>query len=101
LILQGGQLTGSTVEPDSEERAIATIQRLTEVSHTEKSIPENLLEMNLQLILIAWFRKHPQLKKSLIPFGDAIDICEKRLDDGFLQRAGGMAQTRQVRSIGQ
>jgi excinuclease ABC subunit C len=87
LILQGGQLIGSTVEPDSEERAIATIQRLTEVSHTEKSIPENLLEMNLQLILIAWFRKHPQLKKSLIPFGDAIDICEKRLDGGFLQRA--------------
>jgi len=87
LFLKGGQLIGSTVAPDTEERAIATIKRLTEVSLAEKPIPENLMEMNLQLILIAWFRKHPQLKNSLIPFGDAVDICEKRLDGGFLKTA--------------
>ncbi len=84
LILKAGQLIGSTIAPDSESRAIATIKQLTEASATEKPIPENLMEMNLQLILIAWFRKHPQLKNSLIPFGDAVDICERRLDTGFL-----------------
>ncbi|MDA7858909.1 GIY-YIG nuclease family protein [Mariniblastus sp.] len=87
LILKGGQLIGSTIAPDSEERAIATIKRLTEASLHEKPMPENLMEMNLQLILIAWFRKHPKLKNSLIPFGDAVDICEKWLDGGFLPTA--------------
>ena len=87
LFLKAGQLVGSAVAPDSEERAIATIKRLTEVSSAENPIPDNLMEMNLQLIVIAWFRKHPQLKNSLIPFDDAVDICERRLDGGILQTA--------------
>ncbi len=87
LFLKGGQLVGSAVAPDSEERAIATIKRLTEVSIAENPIPDNLMEMNLQLIVIAWFRKHPQLKNSLIPFDDAVDICERRLNGDIRQTA--------------
>ena len=37
------------------------------------------MEMNLQLIMISWFRKYPALKKTLVPFDEAIANCESRL----------------------
>lgn len=79
LVLKGGRLVGSAPEPDSQDRAIAAIKRLSEIAAIKQPPPESILEMNFQLIMISWFRKHPAIKKTLVPFEDAIAICEDRL----------------------
>lgn len=79
LVLKGGRLVGSAVEPDTPDRAGAAIRRLTQIASQQEQMPANIMEMNLQLIMIAWFRKFPAMKKSLISFADAIEICENRL----------------------
>ncbi len=76
LVLKGGRLIGSAPEPKSPDRALAAIKFLTEIERQSDMLPTNIMEMNLQLIMIAWFRKHPALKKTLIPFADAIQRCE-------------------------
>jgi excinuclease ABC subunit C len=80
LILRSGRLVGSAVEPDSEDRSLAAIKYLSQVASEKDQLPENIMQMNLQLIMISWFRKYPTLKKALIPFDDAISICEKRIN---------------------
>ena len=80
LILRSGRLVGSAVEPDSEDRSLAAIKYLSQVASEKDQLPENIMQMNLQLIMISWFRKYPALKKALIPFDDAISICEKRIN---------------------
>ncbi len=36
------------------------------------------MEMNLQMILISWFRKNKSLVDQLVPFEDAIEVCGRR-----------------------
>ena len=78
LILKGGRIVGSTALPDRSDRAIAAIKQLSEVAPQKQQLPATILEMHLQLIVIAWFRKHT-VKKTLIPFEEAIRICESKL----------------------
>ena len=79
LVLKGGRLVGSAVEPDSPDRASAAIKRLSQISCEREQMPANIMEMNLQLIMISWFRKYPEIKKSLVPFEVAIEVCRDRL----------------------
>ena len=79
LILKGGRIVGSTALPDRSDRAIAAIKQLSEVAPQKQQLPATILEMHLQLIVIAWFRKHTAVKKTLIPFEEAIRICESKL----------------------
>ena len=79
LVLKGGRLIGSAAEPDTPDRAIAAIKRLSDIDVAREQLPATILEMNLQLIMISWFRKYPTIKKSLVPFERAIEICEGRL----------------------
>ena len=72
---------GSTALPGSPKRAIAAIKQLSEVASQKQQLPANILEMHLQLIIIAWFRKHTAVKKTLIPFEQAIQFCESQLDE--------------------
>ncbi len=78
LILKGGRIMGSTTLPDSPKRALTAIKQLTEVAAQKQRLPANILEMHLQLIVIAWFRKHTAVKKTLIPFDEAIRFCESQ-----------------------
>ena len=87
LVLKSGRLLGSAVEPDSENRSVAAIKYLSQVASEKDQIPANIMEMNLQLIMISWFRKYPALKKGLIPFEDAISICENQI--GGSERLAG------------
>ena len=80
LVLKGGRLIGSAAEPNTPNRALTTIKRLSEISFQTDQLPANIMEMNLQLIMISWFRKYPAMRKSLVPFSDAIEMCENRLD---------------------
>ena len=69
----------STALPDRPDRAIAAIKQLSELAPQKQQLPATILEMHLQLIVIAWFRKHTAVKKTLIPFEEAIRICESKL----------------------
>ena len=80
LILKGGRIMGSTALPDSPKRALAAIKQLSEIASQKQQLPATILEMHMQLIVIAWFRKHTAVKKTLIPFDEAIGICESQLD---------------------
>ncbi|MFK7765764.1 MAG: GIY-YIG nuclease family protein [Mariniblastus sp.] len=80
LVLKGGRLLGSAPEPKSPERALGAIKYLTNITRRRSLIPANIMEMNLQLIIMAWFRKNPAIKKTLIPFADAIATCEAMCD---------------------
>ena len=86
LVLKGGRLVGSAVEPDTQDRALSAIKRLTQIATEKEQMPANIMEMNLQLIMISWFRKFPAMKKSLIPFDQAIEICENDCPNRLVAR---------------
>ncbi len=79
LILQSGRLLGSALRPDDPQRASKAIDWLSQTARTQPQLPSNILEMNLQLIIISWFRKNPRQKQELIPFDAAIDFCREKL----------------------
>ena len=79
LILKGGRIMGSLAEPRTERQLISAIKQLSEFASQKEQLPANIFEMNLQLIMISWFRKFPALKKTLVPFDQAIQLCESRL----------------------
>lgn len=80
LVLKGGRLLGSATEPDTPDRAISAIKRISEIAVAQEQLPASILDMNLQLIMISWFRKYPAIKRTLLPFDDAIEICESRMN---------------------
>lgn len=75
LILKGGRLVGSAAEPDCERRATAAAKFLQQRMIEPDQMPANIMEMNLQMIMIAWFRKHKDMTKSLLTFDKAIEAC--------------------------
>ncbi len=81
LILKGGRLLGSASRPDQPTRARKAIDLLSKTAAMTPELPTNILEMNLQLIMISWFRKFPKLKQNLMSFDDAIEFCEGRLSN--------------------
>ena len=81
MILRRGRLLDSIPAPKTQEEAIEALKLLSQIAGEREQLPENILEMNLQLIMISWFRKHPAMKKTLIPFKRAIETCESVLQD--------------------
>ena len=79
LILRGGRLIGSAAQPDQIDRAAKAIDSLSQTAAASLSLPNNILEMNLQLILISWFRKNPLQQQQLLSFSSAIQFCEARI----------------------
>jgi excinuclease ABC subunit C len=75
LVLRSGQLVGSTFEPQSPRHADAAATVLGEATVARARSPESVLDMNLQLIVMAWFRKNPDLRARLMPFEAAIERC--------------------------
>jgi excinuclease ABC subunit C len=78
LVLRGGLLLGSATRPDQPERAAKAINSLSKSAAASHQLPANILEMNLQLIMISWFRKHPQLKQDILSFDAAIEYCHQQ-----------------------
>ncbi|MEL7497340.1 MAG: GIY-YIG nuclease family protein [Planctomycetota bacterium] len=75
LVLKGGRLVGSALEPENPKRAAAAANFLQQRMLEPDQLPVNIMEMNLQMILISWFRKNQELVKTLIPFDAAIERC--------------------------
>ena len=78
LVLKGGRLVGSAPAPDSPARAATAAKFLFQQQQESDRLPGSIMEMNLQMILISWFRKNRTLAKSLIPFESAIEICGRK-----------------------
>ncbi len=87
MVLKGGKIVMSALQPRCSERASAAFKRLTKIANQSNQLPETLLEMNLQLIVSVWFRKHPELKNQIISFDSALELCEKEMKTPFRQIA--------------
>lgn len=76
LVLRSGRLLGSALAPDSAQRADSANSFLTNAA--EQQVPDagSILDTSLQLLIMAWFRKHPASKRDLLSFEDAIKLCE-------------------------
>ncbi len=79
LVLRGGRIVGSAAAPSDRARLTAAIERLEKISQQDLGLPNNLQEMNLQMIVMAWFRKYPKDKAKLTGFEQVIDSCRERL----------------------
>ena len=75
LILRGGRLMMTTGHPDRASRAEQAEVHLTKIAQQSSALPANLLEMQLQLIVISWFRKNPDQLTQLMSFDTAIKAC--------------------------
>jgi excinuclease ABC subunit C len=80
LILKGGRLLGSAPEPLDAKRASAAVDFLQQKSDQPEGLPESIMDMNMQMILIRWFRKHKDTAKLLVPFEEAIKVCHRRIE---------------------
>ncbi|MEM7781882.1 MAG: GIY-YIG nuclease family protein [Planctomycetota bacterium] len=80
LVLCRGRLVGSLLSPQDDLTAVEGIKTLTPFAARKKSLPDSILDMHLQWIIISWFRRHPKLKKNIIPFRNAIQLCEAQMD---------------------
>ena len=78
LILRGGRLVGSAAAPRDKKRMAAAVEQLTSISQQDLGLPTNLMEMNLQMIVMSWFRKYPKYKQQLISFDEAIERCKSK-----------------------
>ena len=77
LVLRGGRLVGSAAAPRDEQRRTTATERLEKIQQQEPELPTNLMEMNLQMIVMSWFRKYPKYKKQLLSFDQAIEACHQ------------------------
>ena len=75
VVLRGGRLMMTAGSPDRASRAEHAEVRLTKIAQQSLETPANLLEMQLQLIVISWFRKNPDLLTQMMSFESAIDAC--------------------------
>jgi len=79
LILKEGRLLGSAAEPTDQKRARAAAEYLEASRQKKGGLPDSIMDMNLQMILISWFRKHKQTAGLLVPFEEAIEVCNQRI----------------------
>ena len=77
IILKGGRIVQTVKRPDDPAAASKLLPQIQKITRCETELPTNVLEMNLQLIVISWLRKNPQLKKQIISFPNAIDYLQQ------------------------
>ena len=76
LILRGGRLVGTAAEPLSAKRAVLALEKLTSIATQTDTPATNLMEMNFQLMIMSAFRKDAQMRKRLLPFDQAFEMCQ-------------------------
>lgn len=76
LILRGGRLVGSAAEPKSAKRAEMALEKLTSIATQTDTPATNLMEMNFQLMIMSAFRKDAEMRKRLLPFNQAFEVCQ-------------------------
>ena len=76
LILRGGRLVGSAAEPKSAKRAAMALEKLASIATQTDAPATNLMEMNFQLMIMSACRKDAQLRKRLLSFDQASEVCQ-------------------------
>ena len=75
LVFRNSQLVDSIVQPRSKQQATTAIQRMSYASTRTMQPASEILDINLQLIIAAWFRKNPQRLSELISFTEMGRVC--------------------------
>ena len=80
LVLQQGRLVQTIAQPTGRaDRAQATRDILLEIARRPAEMPVSRLDISLQLILLSWFRNHPQDLRQIVGFQRAIHACQRSL----------------------
>ena len=68
LVMRSGRLVGSARQPGSAGRALAAKEKLLKIAAQIDPPPANVMEMNVQLMIAAWYRKDAEFLKGLLSF---------------------------------
>ena len=79
LVLRNGCLSGSIVYPDNVVRAGKAYALLKQHATSENRLPDSILEMNLQLILVSWFRQNSRQQPEFMTFEHAFEVCRQQI----------------------
>ena len=77
LAFRGSRLVSSIVQPRSYQQAARALSELERVEREVVPPPREILEINLQLIVAAWFRKHPGRLDDLQSFAKVRSECQQ------------------------
>jgi excinuclease UvrABC nuclease subunit len=79
LAFRSGRLVSSIVQPRSHQQATRALADL--IRWEREAIPpaREILDINLQLIVAAWFRKHPNRLDDLRKFSSVQQECAEQL----------------------
>ena len=78
LVLRSGRLVGSAAQPATSRRAKAAQEKLLKIASQTDTPPVNVMEMNLQLMIAAWYRKDADFRKGLMSFEDCLEVCDQK-----------------------
>ncbi len=78
LVLKSGQMVGSLPQPRTVKQAAMAKQNLMKLANEIVTPPANVMEMNLQLMIAAWYRKDPAFRKNLMSLDDTLAFCESK-----------------------
>ncbi|MCH2180535.1 MAG: UvrB/UvrC motif-containing protein [Mariniblastus sp.] len=82
LVLRQGRLLQTIAQPTRQaDRAKTTRGTLIQVAQGPAELPASRLEISLQLIILSWFRNHPQDLRKIIGFQQAIEACQVSLPE--------------------
>lgn len=76
LVLRSGRLVGSAGQPRSVDRKKSALQKLQKIAAQIDTPPANVMEMNLQLMIAAWYRKDAVFRKNLMSFEETYAFCD-------------------------
>ena len=77
MVLRCGRIVATFARPTDADSAENTIFEIQNRLASSYELPSSLLEMSLQLIVISWFRKHPEIQSNLLSFDDAVAYCDQ------------------------
>ena len=78
MVMRGGRMVYSATRPDRPERARKLLQILEEIASQPATKPVDVLHMNLQVIVMSWLRKHPDMTQTIMGFDEAIQFCKAK-----------------------
>lgn len=78
LVLRSGRLVASAREPGTPRRANSAKEKLLKIASQTDTPPANVMEMNLQLMIAAWYRKDASFRQALMSFEDSVALCDER-----------------------
>jgi excinuclease ABC subunit C len=74
LVLRGGRIRETLAAPSTPLCMQTATAAINQIAREPDSLPTDLLDISLQLIVISWFRKNPSQLEKIIPFS-AMSSC--------------------------